>query len=235
MTYLAGIIGRFTEATSLTSNLETIEVESFHRVLQWIGTGGIVFSRLNELDAKEKLEVRNILTNGPAVKKIKDRVIRVQISQYIDLLIATDFLILTPDPVAMVVEKIRLLIVELWSLTPVSPEMITRVWQLPSSHPARELFAKACVEDYLTAKFNPDHGKPFSCEKELELVPGFATQLLDAVAGAMAKPLSLHTPSKELSNVTIKNPVDGSTIIVKKPEWDEKAMEDRSGTALDGK
>lgn len=80
------------------------------------------------------------------------------------------------------------------------------------SHPVRRWFILFCVSDYLRAKFDPEfHDSPFEYQKELNSIPEFAAQLLDAVATAMAQPrtrdLDISIPSAifEGVNITIRS------------------------------
>lgn len=218
------IIGGFAEAEWLTATLDFIEVEAFQHVIQWIGIGDIV------------LEEKSENLGGPSSgdnrepSDARKEVLRAQIHKCIDFLIAADFLYIVPNPTLAILEKINGIMKEMWIRNPVTPSMVTKVWELPSTHPARDFFAKACAGDYLISKFDPHCPTKFLCTSELESTQGFSTQVLKVVAEIMADPITKVNSRKELTRVRVRHPLHGYLITIRSSDWSQDGVMTRQDT-----
>lgn len=180
----------FKEATELKISLENIEVQAFNDIIQYMGTGSII--ELNDVDDfrladEEKSELEKI-QRPPTCKSIcekfkKSKLRRLRTSQYLEFLIAADFLMILPNPFLYVRERL-MDIYHYIDDGPLNHEIVVRVFQLPSGHPARELVTEICADNYLGSRFALMPCR-FEYQEELNSVPGFASQLLGTVVAAM--------------------------------------------------
>lgn len=184
--------GNFNEANELKTSLEDFNPRTFEDCLKWIGTEQFVLEIQNVDGLEADSEIRLISDEDKAfinthldpieARKAVDvkEVLRRQISQCLEFLIAADFLMITPDPTETIISDMMVLLKDDDTCTmkrrPFTHEIMVNIFELLPTHPARDLIAKACVHDYLGSRMEASE-LPFPYEEELSSIPGFAKQL----------------------------------------------------------